>query len=105
MIVYNITFHIDKEVLTDCLSFLREIYIPRALQGAILETPQLCRVLGQEEGESSSYALQFQVEGIARLNDWWKAEGESLNALLVERFSDKVVGFTTLLEKLDHGKG
>lgn len=102
MIIYNITFHIEKEVLEDCLLFLKETYIPMALEGKALESPQLCKVMGQEEGDNYSYALQFHVENTRLLNDWWKLHGEELNALLTARYADKVVGFTTLLEKLDH---
>lgn len=102
MIIYNITFHVENKAIDDCILFLKETYIPAALKDEVLLHPQLCKVLGDTDGESSSYALQFHVEDIEQLNDWWKKHGEELNSLLVRRFADKVVGFTTLLEKIDH---
>lgn len=102
MIIYNITLHIDNEVLADCLLYLKETYIPAALEGKVLNNPQLCRVMGHAGEEGSSYALQFQAENMHLLNEWQDKYGEGLNTLLSERFSDKVIGFTTLLEKLDH---
>jgi len=102
MIIYNITFHIENAILEECLVFLKETYIPTALKNEILDAPRLCKVLGKSEDDSSSYALQFQVESVEKLNDWWKCNGEELNALLVKQFAGKVMGFTTLLEQLEH---
>ena len=101
MIIYNITFHIADGVRDECVRFLKTDYIPFVLRDGVLTKPQLCRVLAQSE-EGSSYALQFQVDNMELLNDWWKKNGEKLSSLIVERFSDEVVGFTTLLEHIGH---
>ncbi len=102
MIIYNITFHVDNTILEEYIEFLKKQYIPEALKGEILESPRLCKILADSKDGSSSYSLQFHVENTNLLNDWWKENGNRLNDLMLERFADKVMGFTTLLESIDH---
>lgn len=101
MIVYNTTFHIHKEVLADCLGYLRTQYIPRAVEGGMLSNPYLRRVLSSENEEGESYCVQFHVEDVETLNDWSQKVGRSLQSDLVNRFREKVAGFSTLLEEIE----
>lgn len=102
MIIYNITFHVEKEVVEDGLVYLKRNYIPDVVGSGLLHTPLLRRVmLMPEEEEGESYAVQFQVESLDTLNGWLAQEGRALHHKLVERFSHKIVGFATLLEELD----
>lgn len=102
MIIYNITFHIENDILPDCLNFLRLTYIPLATQSGFMHTPCLHRILPHAEEENAcSYAVQFRVKNIDTLNYWIEQEGQQLSRLLVHRFGDKVIGFTTVLEEMD----
>lgn len=100
MIIYNTTFHIDKESLSDGLEFLKKTYIPRAIAGGLLTDPRLSRVLAHE-AEGESYALQFRVNDTGRLNRWLEQTGRALQNELVSRFGEKITGFSTLLEEMD----
>ncbi len=102
MIIYNITFHIDNKVLDECLIFFKKEYIPKAIANKILENPRFCKILSHSEDGSTSYSLQFQVKNLDALNNWWKECGNLLNEQLVKRFSEQVMGFTTLLEAVNH---
>lgn len=100
MIVYNTTFHIEKDCVEACLDYLKKEYIPCAMADGSLQQPCLRRVLFvQDEGES--YALQFHVDDVDTLNDWLEKEGHAMHKLLTDRFGHQVAGFTTLLEELD----
>ncbi|MDH6535751.1 DUF4286 family protein [Parabacteroides sp. 52] len=104
MIVYNTTFHIDKEILEDCLFFLKKEYIPQASLSGFLHTPCLRRVIQAEEGEGESYSVQFHVKNVDTLQYWLEQEGNLLHKKLIARFGSKVVGFTTLLDEIDWEK-
>ncbi|MEG1660855.1 MAG: DUF4286 family protein [Bacteroides sp.] len=100
MIIYNTTFHIEKEAVSDCVNYLKECYIPQAATGGFLHSPCLRRVLQSEEGEGESYAVQFLVKNTETLNYWLQNEGAALHRGLLLRFGQQVVGFTTLLEEI-----
>lgn len=100
MIVYNTTFHIHKDIADDCLDFLCREYIRRAASSGILREPRLRRILNSENEEGESFSLQFHTDSVATLNDWLAQEGRQLQQELIERYKEKVVGFSTLLEDI-----
>ncbi|MDR1201475.1 MAG: DUF4286 family protein [Tannerellaceae bacterium] len=104
MIVYNTTFHIDNDILDDALSYLAKIYIPKVTAGGFLHQPSLRRILQTNEDTGESYAVQFHVKNIDTLNYWLEKEGNIIHQALIDRFGNKVVGFTTLLEEIDWEK-
>lgn len=101
MIIYNTTFCIERDVLGECIEYLKGCYIPRAASGGHLMSPRLHRILGSGgDGEAASYSVQFRVEDQETLARWLEKEGQALQQELVARFGAKVVGFSTLLEEI-----
>ena len=100
MIVYNTTFHIEKDSINECLAYLKQQYIPQAAASGFLLKPCLRRVLQTEEEEGENYSVQFHVKNIDTLQN----EGNRLHKELVNRFGYKIAGFSTLLEELDWEK-
>ncbi len=101
MILYNITFHIEKGMEAEGIGFLRSSYIPQVIAGGFLHHPHLYRIMRTDEDEGTNLALQFQVKNIETLDFWLQHEGKKINALLTDRFGYKIAGFTTLLEEID----
>jgi len=104
MIVYNTTFHIENEILEECLQYLKKIYIPKAAASGFLHNPGLRKVLHTRQEEGSSFSVQFHVKNMDTLNYWMEREGSLLHKDLTERFGNKVVGFSTLLEEINWEK-
>ncbi|WP_080903056.1 DUF4286 family protein [Parabacteroides sp. Marseille-P3160] len=104
MIIYNITFHIEQEVLTECLEYLKTDYIPKASGSGFLTHPALRRILtDEEEVKNSSFSVQFQVKNVDTLQYWLETQGRALHQKLISRFGNQVVGFSTLLEDITLG--
>lgn len=101
MIVYNTTFHIDKETGAEALKYLKEEYIPQATASGFLHTPGLLRVMNTAEDEGYSYSVQFRVKNAETLTFWLQSEGQALHKKLAGRFGHRVAGFSTLLEEID----
>lgn len=101
MIVYNTTFHIHKDVLNECLEYLKSKYIPKAAESGHLQDPMLRRILNSENEEGESFSVQFHTKDITTLNSWAQNIGAELQQDLVKRFKDKVIGFSTLLEDIE----
>ena len=103
MIVYNTTFHIHKEILSECLAFLKSRYIPQAAASGLLHHPYLRRILNSENEEGESYSVQFHTQDTASLNQWLQQDGRALQQELIDRYQEKIVGFSTLLEEIALG--
>lgn len=103
MIVYNTTFHIHKEILSECLAFLKSRYIPQAAASGLLHDPYLRRILNSENEEGESYSVQFHTQDTASLNQWLQQDGRALQQELIDRYQEKIVGFSTLLEEIALG--
>ena len=76
MVLYNITLNIDNDITEACLDYLKRFYVPQPIS-------------------------MFNVKNVDTLNYWIEHEGQHISKRLVERFGDKVAGFTTVLEEID----
>ena len=101
MIIYNTTFHIHKDVLDECLNYLKDSYIPRELENGLLYDPYLRRILDSANDEGESFSVQFHTRDLDSLNEWVRRSGAELQKDLVGRYKEKVVGFSTLLEDIE----
>ena len=104
MIIYNTTYHIDKQIFEEALRYLKEIYIPQAVESGFLQSPHLSRVMNTPEEEGTGIALQFHVKNQETLHYWLEHEGRSYHQQLSKKFGEKILGFVTLLEELDWKK-
>lgn len=101
MILFNTTYFVADEVQTDFLEWIRSVYVPRATAERMLLVPQLTRIIGSERDGGVSFALQFRALSVEAVEAWRESIGNSLNQALANRYSNRVVGFATLMEKLD----
>lgn len=100
MIVYNTTYHVDCDVSGEFLDWMRDFYLPQALEGGIVRNPRLMRLMGHNEG-GACFALQLEAATLGHLQRWNQAVGKLLHEKLTEKFGDKVAGFTTFMENID----
>lgn len=100
MLIFNTTLHLEDAIHDECLSFLKNFYIPKAMESGLLSQPSLAKIERQHEESGVSYAMQFKTEDIDVLNRWAGETGEGLSAELNKRFGTKVGGFVTLLEEV-----
>ncbi|RHJ91101.1 DUF4286 family protein [Parabacteroides bouchesdurhonensis] len=104
MIIYNTTFHIEKDVHDEGLDYLKKHYIPQVIASGFLQSPGLRRVMQTEEDEGYSYSVQFCVKNVETLDYWLQTEGTAIHKELVARFGHKIAGFSTLLEEINWEK-
>lgn len=105
MLIYNTTFYIEKEAVAEGLEYLKKQYIPAATAGGLVTEPRMSRVLASAApGEGESISVQFRVADTDILNRWMAQYGQPLQRSLAERFGEKMVGFSTVLEEIDWRK-
>lgn len=101
MILINTTFHVHCAIARDFVTWLKEVYIPEATGHHLISAPVLCRVLGGDDPDGISYAMQLACPNLKEARQWHDNEGADLRARMLRRWGNKVLFFTTYLEKLD----
>lgn len=101
MIIFNTTYHTEHLVSDECLNFFKNEYIPKALESGLLTSPALSKVHISHGESGITYALQFKVEDLQKLEQWVDETGEGLKADLLRKFGNQVAGFSTLLEEVE----
>lgn len=102
MIIYNTTYHVDNSIVNTFIGWIKTYYAPNAIKSGALKNPRFSLIMVQEDGENhKSYSLQFEVNSVDLLQDWYSANGRALVAELESKFAQKVVGFTTIMSVVD----
>lgn len=101
MIIYNTTFHVEDDIHDDYLIYIKEKIVPRVMDSGVFDRPQLALIHPQHEEKGTSYSLQFCIENLDKFNEWMQADGHKIHSDIGLRFGQKVMGFMTLLEKID----
>lgn len=100
MLIFNTTLHLDDSIQNECLDYLKNRYIPLAIESGLLVSPSLARIESQHEESGASYAMQFKVDNLDVLAVWGDETGELLQSEMTNRFGTKVAGFVTFLEEI-----
>lgn len=101
MIIYNTTYHVEDEICERFVDFIRNVYLPQAVNSGFLHQPRFAKIYAQYEEKGWSYSLQFSVKNVDTLNHWLSNDGKLLHDELTSVFENKALGFVTLLEELD----
>ncbi|MDD2961435.1 MAG: DUF4286 family protein [Muribaculaceae bacterium] len=102
MIIYNTTFHVHPAKEDEFISWIKEYFIPKAIDNNTLTEPQLALIMARQEGdEGNSYSLQFKVESIDILNSWYKGDGTPLINEIGAKFGQHIAGFTTIMNVVE----
>jgi hypothetical protein len=100
MIIFNTTYCMEYSAHDRCLVWLREKYIPRALQSGQMHSPRMSKILSQDT-DGINYSLQFRVESVEMLEAWYIEVGDQLQQELSNHFGESVLGFSTLMEEVE----
>lgn len=98
MILYNITFNIDRAINDEWLAWLREYYLPAVLSTGYFADHKVYRLLKAEEDDSINYALQFFTDSIEKLNGFLEHDAPEISRQVQEKFRNRHVAFMTVLQ-------
>jgi hypothetical protein len=98
--LYNATIGIDKELETEWLTWMKEYYLPKAMQSGAFTDYKIYKVLThEEEDNSASYSIQHFSEGIDKIVHYLNNDGKVLIEELRNRYKDRHIVFNTLLQE------
>jgi len=102
MIVYNTTFQVDTDIQDEFVEYLLQKFIPACTKSGLLTSPRLARVFGTDEDEGISFAIEFTAKDLFTLEKWNNEESYSIHAPLIEKFREKIAGFSTILQTIEY---
>ena len=102
MIVFNATFHVEAALQEEFVEYMLAVFIPGATRSGLLTSPRLARVFGEEGEEGQSYAMEFSAVDLAALERWNSEESQQVVTPLLEKFKEKVVGFSTVMQTISY---
>jgi hypothetical protein len=100
MLIVNTTYHVSEDCQNDWIFWVKHEYIPEVTKTDMLVNPRFFRLLVEDEPGNVSYTLQFEVENLDTLENWFMRYGSEMQTTMSNRFQEKVMGFTTMMESV-----
>jgi len=100
MYIYNITFHVSKEIEKEWLDYIKKTFIPQMLKSGLLESSLTSKVV-TEDMEGTSYSIQFKTKNKEVLDRFIQNELEPILDKINQKFSPKMVYFATELDVIN----
>lgn len=101
MIVLNTTFHVEEDIHEEFVAYMFQQFIPMSTKSGLLTSPRFSRVFGREDEPGHSFAMEFQVSDPEVLERWNREESGGVYTPLLERFKEKVAGFSTVMQTIE----
>ena len=98
MIIYNVTVKINNDVHENWLEWMKTQHIPDVMATQLFSNHQMARVLGQDESDGITYAIQYTCEDMKTLQLYSSSFAPALQEDHHKRYEGKYVAFRTLLE-------
>jgi hypothetical protein len=100
MLLYNETIGIDRDVETEWLQWIREVYIPAVMNTGLFTDSKVYKILHDHEDQSISYSIQYFSQSIDHIQQYIEVFGPKLMEEHRHKFANKHVVFRTLLEQV-----
>lgn len=100
MLLYNITFGIDKEIEAEWIGWIKANYIAGIMQTGLFTEYKMYKVLSHEDETSVSYSIQVFAPTIEHVLTYLNEHSPQLVNAHREKFKDKHVAFNTLLDEV-----
>lgn len=102
MIVFNTTFNVERSLKDEFIEYMLQKFIPDSTRSGILKNARLAQVFGSNEEEGLSFALEFTISNVIALEKWNSEESNAVYAPLLNKFKEKITGFSTLLQVIEY---
>jgi len=100
MIYYNVTLHIEADIESDWLQWMRDTHIPEVLQTGLFADARLLKIRSDQDQQGQSYAVQYTAHSQAALDQYYRDHAPGLRQKGLALFGDKMIAFRTELDIL-----
>ena len=98
MTLLNTTFHVHKSVDALFIKWVKEIYLPVAMDSGLFKNPLFTRIMTEVDPEATSYAVQLQASSHSDAEAWHHSTAAQLKDALAREVGERVLHFTTYME-------
>lgn len=98
MALLNTTFHVHKSVDALFIKWVKEIYLPVAMDSGLFKNPLFTRIMTQVDHEATSYAVQLQASSHSDAEAWHDSTAAQLKDALAREVGERILHFTTYME-------
>ncbi len=103
--VFNLTLQLDAEVIEPCLTELTTHILPAVIDGEVVLSADIRRIVNPNADEVTSYAIQFLFPSLDIYTNR-KLERLSIFVEMMDKsFANKYVYFATLMEVIHYNNG
>jgi hypothetical protein len=99
MLLYNVTFGVDKVIETEWIAWMKINYLPAMMNTGLFIDYKMYKVLTHDDETSVSYSVQCFAKKIEDVLMYLNEYAPHLTELHREKFKDRHVAFNTLLEE------
>lgn len=99
MLLYNVTFGVDKVIETEWIAWMKINYLPTMMNTGLFIDYKMYKVLTHDDETSVSYSVQCFAKKIEDVLMYLNEYAPQLTELHREKFKDRHVAFNTLLEE------
>jgi len=100
MLLYNVTFGIDKVIEEEWTLWMKTHYLPTMMETGLFVEYKMYKVLTHDDETSVSYSVQCFANTIENVVTYLHEYSPKLTELQREKFKDRHVAFSTLLEEI-----
>lgn len=97
MIVYNITFLLEKETHEDWLEWIKSIYIPETMHTGLFRSFRILHVLGSPN-EGETFCVQFEAASLKDYEEYLRIYASRIQQSLQQKFENKQVSFSSVMK-------
>lgn len=100
MLLYNVTFGIDKQIEAEWIDWMKANYIPAIIETGLFFDYKMYKVLTHDDETSVSYSVQCFSASIEQVLKYLNEFAPALVEAHRLRFKDQHVAFNTLLDEI-----
>ncbi len=100
MLLYNVTFGIDKKIETEWIAWVKENYIPALMETNLFIDYKFYKVLTHDDETSVSYSLQCFANTIEHVVKYLNEFAPAIVEAHRIHFKDQHAAFNTLLDEV-----
>ncbi len=101
MYVYNITTNIQETEEKRWLEWMQNTHIPEMLATGKFLSAKMCKVLVKEDMGGVTYSVQYMVDSLETLNEYYNNEAQILKNKANSLFAGQFVYFETEMQLID----
>jgi hypothetical protein len=100
MIVYNISVKVDSYIEQSWLQWQQDEHIPEILRTTLFLDHKIFKLLGLEEDGSSTYIIQFSVDGKDNYDEYQLMYAEEMMQKAFTKWGNGFIAYKTLMQQI-----